>query len=260
MMNTDVQSNRKNEKNLKINLKKNINDFKKISLNKDFNIKSTKNANINKKNIKLNNKNVKLNNKSNNIKNKNEIIKNKKENIKIKSENIKNKNENITDKNIKKIRLNIKNDLVSEIGKINKEKILNTYKLYTDNKINILFKKKLTTIKSKRNSKLKKISTSRKTTEKSDTKYKPYLSFRALNPSKNISAPFTKITRMRIHKENFKKLLLLKFNQSNYHCRNTILDYSDKNYKYTNILSLRKKRNTDRSLTSKTYLNPFEIA
>ena len=260
MMNTDVQSNRKNEKNLKINLKKNINVSKKISLNKDFNIKSTKNSNVNKKNIKLNNKNVKLNNRNNNIKNKNEIIKNKNENIKIKTENIKNKNENITNKNIKKIRLNIKNDLVSEIGKINKEKLLNTYKLYTDNKINILFKKKLTTIKSKRNSKLKNISTSRKTTEKSDTKYKPYLSFRALNPSKNISAPFTKITRMRIHKENFKKLLLLKFNQSNYHCRNTILDYSDKNYKYTNILSLRKKRNTDRSLTSKTYLNPFEIA
>ena len=175
--------------------------------------------------------------------------------------NIKKKNININIKNTrnaKKIKVNNKNNLPSEFDSKNKEKILNTFKLYTNNKIsNSLKQKKTKAINN--NSKLKTITVSRKTTVKNIKKYKPYLCFKLTNMTINTSAPITKKNRMMSYQENYKKLLLNKFNLSNYNCRNTVLDYSEKNFKYTNLMSLRKRRNEECVLISKTYLNPFDI-
>ena len=181
---------------------------------------------------------------------------NKTEDLKSKiSKNIK---VNINNINTKKIKVNINRNSVSEIDSKTKLKTINTFKLYPKTKIKKLNKQKINNNTGNNNSKRRNITLSRRTTVEHIKKYKPYLIFKLANKTINTSAPITKKNRFTTYKKNYKKLLLNKFNQSNYNDRNTVLDYSEKSYKYTNLMNLRKRRNEEYALTSKIYLNPFD--
>ena len=186
--------------------------------------------------------------------NKTKDLKNK--NIKAYNKTV-NMNNNIninTKKNV-----NINNNLVTEIDSKTKLKIINIFKLYAKTKIKALYKRKMNNNTGNNNSKRKNTTVSRRTTVENIKKYKPYLNSKLANKTINTSVLITKKNSFMVYNQNYKKLLLNRFNQSNYNCRNAVLDYSDKNYKYSNLMNLRKKISEKYALTLKTYLNPFDI-
>ena len=184
--------------------------------------------------------------------NKTEDLKNK--NIKTKNITVNVNNINI---NTKKIKVNINRNSVTKIDSKAKLKTINTFKLYRKTKIKALNKQKINNNTGNNNSKRKNITLSRRTTVEYIKKYKPYLNFKLANKTINTSAPITKKNYFTTFKENHKKSPPNKFNQSNYNDR-TLLGYSEKSYKYTNLMNLRKRRNEEYALTSKIYLNPFD--